>query len=110
MSNNSFSAVKDFISFQNNKNDSQGDRYYGNCNVVVDQYLYKDVNVYIYYQTAYMDYRIEITWEEDPTQPTYDSINLHGYYSTNFQTFVFDEGSNNLSFMDGEHNISIHPL
>ena len=38
-----------------------------------------------------MDYRIEITWEEDPTQPTYDSINLHGYYSTNFQTFVFDE-------------------
>lgn len=48
---------------------------------------------------------MEILWEYDKKQKDYKSLDLHGYYNTNFQKFSYRDG--NLCFMDGSNEITI---
>lgn len=52
-----------------------------------------------------MEYKVEILWEYDKKQKDYKSLDLHGYYNTNFQKFSYRDG--NLCFMDGSNEITI---
>lgn len=105
----SLGAVKAFALYQSRNDVLQKDNFHGNCNVVVDNLLYSNIYVAVYYQAAYMDFKVEILWEQDDSQPDYKQIGLHGSYSSNFQCFNFNETTNTLSFKDSNHNISIHP-
>lgn len=103
--NKSFNAVRKFALYQ-----CKQDSFHGNCDVSVDNFLYNNIYVAVYYQVSYEDFRVEITWEDDNSQPDYKKIGLHGYYSSNFQYFSFNDTTNTLSFKDGDHNISVHPV
>ena len=109
LNHESSGAVHDFALYQCRDKVLQQDNFHGKCNVTVDNHLYRDVFVSTYYQVPYMDYKVEIVWEDDPSQPDYKELGLHGSSSSNFQDFVFTETGNSLSFTDGNHNISIYP-
>lgn len=109
LNHESSGAVHDFALYQCRGKMLQQDNFHDKCNVTVDNHLYRDVFVSTYYQVPYMDYKVEIVWEDDPSQPDYKELGLHGSYSSNFQDFVFNETGNFLSFTDGDHNISIYP-
>ena len=109
MNEESFAAARNFALFQCRNSDAQEDRFYGKCNVVVDDMLYRNIDVSVSYQVGYMDFRVVILWEQDTSQSDYKKIGLHGYYSSNFQSFSFDEATNTLSFNDDTHRISVHP-
>ena len=79
---------KAFALYQSRNDVLQRDSFHGNCNVVVDNLLYSNIYVAVYYQAAYMDFKVEILWEQDPSQPDYKQIGLHGSYSSNFQCFI----------------------
>ena len=103
-------AVWNFISNQHSATDkSRRDMFQGQCSVSVDTYLYSDIYVTITYSIPYMDYSVNIVWEDDDTQPDYKSLGLHGKYSSSFQDFSFDKKLNTLSFKDGIRVITIHP-
>lgn len=106
----SFEACREFIIFQHKNSTLRDDHYFGKSNVSVDDMLYKNISVSVTYQVGYMDYKVEIFWEQDDSQPDYKDIGLHGKYSSNFQIFSFNEAVNALSFYDGSHEIVIHPL
>lgn len=101
------------ISFRNVRkfaeacNDSP-DNFCQTMNVVVHandtEYLYRNVTVIISYNVGYSDYQVSIMWEEDENQTSYEVLELHGYYSTNFQMFSF---SGALSFSDGHNHVDI---
>ena len=57
------------------------------------------------YQYNYMDYKVELIWEDDTSQPNYEDIGLHEEYSTNWQEFSFSGGR--LSFTDGDNQVSV---
>lgn len=105
----SLDAAREFTINQFHGGSGRRDVFHGQCNVVVDNYLYSNVYVSSYYQIEYMDYKIEIIWEDDKSQPDYKEIGLRGSYSSNFQMFNFDKETNTLSFEDGSHKIAIHP-
>ena len=102
----SFINVKEFVELQKGVADS----FYGTFNVQVisssGKYLYKNIKVHTYYIYGYMDYRVEIIWEYDKTQPYYKDLGLHVYYSTNFQSFILKNDT--LIFYDGENEITIY--
>ncbi|MCI7472533.1 MAG: hypothetical protein MSB10_02505 [Clostridiales bacterium] len=75
------------------------------CNDNDREYLYRGIDINISYHFGYMDYQVELIWEDDSSQPDYKSIGLHGKYSTNWQEFSVCEDK--LSFMDGSNRISI---
>lgn len=85
------------------------DSYFGKCNVIAGTLLYQNVSVSISYNIEFGEYKVAILWEEDTSQPYYKSIGLYGSYSSNYQSFKFDEESNALTFIDDPYSISIHP-
>lgn len=109
MNNKSLSACREFSLFQCSNATLQEDRFYGKCDVAVDNMLYRNIDVSVSYQVAYMDFKVDIFWEQDTSQPDYKGVGLHGYYSSNFQSFSFDEATNTLCFNDDIHRISVHP-
>ena len=68
-------------------------------------YLYRNITMTIHYDYGYMDYQVELFWEEDADQVDYRHLGLHGQYSTNFQSFTFSNRT--LSFHDGHNTVSI---
>lgn len=106
----SFKACREFALFQHQNDRVKDDHYFGKCNVSVDDMLYRNISVTISYQVLYMDFKVDILWEQDDSQPDYKDIGLHGYYSSNFQSFSFNKAANSLSFNDGSYRIVIHPL
>ena len=106
----SFSACREFALFQCRNATLQEDRFFGKCDVAVDNLLYRNIDVAVAYQVPYMDFRVDILWEQDASQKNYKDVGLHGYYSSNFQSFSFDETANSLSFNDGIHRIVVHPV
>ena len=68
-------------------------------------YLYRGIEMHIYYNYGYMDYQVELMWENDTRQIDYRELGLHGCYSTNFQAFSFS--GNTLSFQDGDNAIDV---
>jgi len=102
----SFRNVKDFVE----KLGGCADSFQGVFDVMVETdtpYLYRDVIVHTSYNYGYMDYQIDIIWEDDKNQVSYKDINLHGTYSSNFQLFLHT--NKNLSFLDGNCKITILP-
>lgn len=77
---NSISSIKDAIG---------GETYIGWMDVTVANnkmvYIYKNIYVKVYYDTAYAQMCVEVVWEDDISQPAYKTIGLHGTYNTNFQ-------------------------
>ena len=77
-------AIKDAIA---------GETYSGSLDVYVAHnkmvYIYKNIYVKVYYDTAYAQMCVEIVWEDDISQPAYKTIGLHGIYNTNFQQFTY---------------------
>lgn len=55
-------------------------------------YIYKNIYVKVYYDTAYAQMCVKIVWEDDISQPAYKTIGLHGIYNTNFQQFTYLNG------------------
>ena len=106
LQNASFSAARDFAMSHANE-----DYFNEKCTVYVNQngenIIYNHITVTISYQTAYEDFRVTLVWEEDEEQISYKDIGLHGYYSTNFNLFVFNELSETLSFNDEDKTITI---
>ena len=105
----SFDAAREFTFNQFRGGSGRREAFHGQCNVVVDDYLYSDVFVSSYYQVGYSDYKIEIGWEDDKSQPDYNELGLRGSYSSNFQMFSFDKAANALSIEDGSRKIVVHP-
>jgi galactose mutarotase-like enzyme len=100
-------AVKDFIKARAGK---EKDNYQGKFDVLVnngkESYLYKNVSVSLYYEVKFKQFTVNIVWEDDSKQKSYDKLGLHGVYNTNFQTdMVFV--NNSLNFSDGDNKISI---
>lgn len=84
------------------------DKFFETLDVLVKSdrdYLYRSITIHIGYNYGYMDYRVELTWEDDTSQVDYRELGLHGQYSTNFQEFFFSNDT--LSFKDGDNEISI---
>ena len=101
----SFSSVRSFAEASGGSPDS----FYRRVDVMVchgqEKYLYQEIYMSISYQYKYMDYKVDLVWEDDATQPDYEDIGLHGGYSTNFQEFSFS--GDELSFTDGGNQVSI---
>ncbi len=97
---NSTTAIKDAIS---------GETYSGAIDVSVTHYnmlyIYKNIYVKIYYNTAYAQMNLDIIWEDDESQPEYKTIGLHGTYNTNFQEFTYSDGV--LNWKDNNNVIAI---
>ena len=95
---NSISSIKDAIA---------GETYSGSLDVYVAHnkmvYIYKNIYVKVYYDTAYAQMCVEIVWEDDISQPAYKTIGLHGTYNTNFQQFTYLNGI--LKWDDNNNNI-----
>ncbi len=93
-------AVKDAIG---------NDEFHGSVDVTVVNngrtYTYKNIYVNVYYNAPYMQMNVDIVWEDDSSQPDYQSLGLHGQYNTNFQTFHYNYGF--LSWDDGNNQISV---
>lgn len=101
----SFDNVKTFVGLQNGVADS----FHGTFDVLVvsssEEYVYHSVDVYTSYKYEFMDYKVEIFWEDDESQISYKDLGLHGQYSSNFQLFLLK--GNTLVFYDGENKITI---
>lgn len=105
--NSSFHNVQKFLDFL----DERPSCSLKKVNVLVHngrQHLYRNINMSITFQPGPEDYKIDLIWEDDDSQPEYKSLGLHGYYSTNFQKFTFSNGI--LTFTDGANHITIMPL
>ena len=80
----SFSSVRSFAGASG----GSPDNFYRRVNVTVrhgqEEYLYRGIYMSIGYQYNYMDYKVELIWEDDTSQPNYEDIGLHGEYSTNW--------------------------
>lgn len=48
---------------------------------------------------------LDIIWEDDESQPSYQTLCLHGTYNSNFQNFIFS--NHTLQWKDGESKILI---
>ena len=101
----SFSNVRSFAGASG----GSPDNFYRRVNVTVhhgqEEYLYRGIYMSIGYQYNYMDYKVELIWEDDTSQPNYEDIGLHGEYSTNWQEFSFSGGR--LSFTDDDNQVSV---
>ncbi len=100
MSTSALMAVKDAIG---------GESFSGYVDVVVVNgstvYSYKNVYVTASYNIGYMQMDLSIDWNDDKSQPKYDSLGLHMGYNSNFQDFQCT--GKRLYWMDGSNNISI---
>ena len=100
MSYDSIGAVKDAI---------EDGEFHGNVDVAVScdkhTYIYKNIYVSIYYHVGYMQMNVDISWDDDVTQPRYSVLGLHAGYNTNFQEFSYDAGY--LMWYDNKKRISI---
>lgn len=105
----SLSACREFALYQCRNAILKQDAFYGKCDVAVDNLLYRNIDVDVSYQVPFEDFRVTILWEQDTSKKNYKDIGLHGYYSSNFQSFYFDVTANSLSFNDGIHRIVVHP-
>ena len=98
--NSSFDAVKDAVT---------NGEFHGKVDVVVSgreyTYIYKQIYVSVYYNVPYMQMNVEISWEDDSSQPDYKILNLHVGYNSNFQQFSHKNGY--LIWEDGSNRISI---
>jgi hypothetical protein len=84
------------------------DAFHTNIDVLVTsikEQLFRQVYFQTSYNASYMQFVVEILWEDDKSKPEYHSLGLHGYYNTNFQSFSFADG--NLIFYDGNNKISV---
>lgn len=97
----SINAVKDFLGGK--------DRYFGKVNASVISsngvYYYNNISIRIQYNVPYMQMDVAIIWEDDTTQPSYNSIGLHGMYNSNFQNFIYS--NNSLQWEDGDNKILV---
>lgn len=103
--NSSFVAVREFAE---NMIGTPPDISLKRVTVLVEgsaNYCYRNIRMSITYNYGYMDYQVSLLWEDDADQPDYKSLDLHGYYSTNFQNFVFSNGT--LTFTDGANRVTI---
>lgn len=101
----SFNNVKAFVEAQK----GVADHFRGTFDVLVasfsEEYLYHNVEIQTFYDIPYMEYKVQIIWEDDEAQIDYKDLGLHGYYSTNFQLFL--PNGNTLEFYDGTNKITI---
>ncbi len=52
-----------------------------------------------------MQMNVDISWDDDSTQPKYSALGLHVGYNTNFQEFSYSDGY--LTWYDNKNRISI---
>lgn len=66
---------------------------------------YDGIKVFCGYDHGYGQYKVEIYWEDDSTQPHYKEEGLYGQYNTNFQHMEYND--NSLIIYDQALSISI---
>lgn len=102
--NRSFNNVMKFL--QTHSRDITS--YHNKHNVIVNgNCLYQNIEIGIYEASygLHSCYKVDIVWEEDESQVNYKEIGLHGSYSSDYQTFK--KSGNDLTFKDGNNNITI---
>lgn len=68
-------------------------------------YCYKNVYVSVSYNVLYMQVDLSIIWDDDKSQPKYNSLGLHMGYNSHFQDFQCS--GKQLTWADGPNDISI---
>jgi len=104
--------VNDFMSSRSIKailDAFDSNTYLGKVDVDVfrngESYTYYNVTLHVYDDPKYRQITVLVMWEEDSSQPDYESLGLHGMYNTNFQDFKYSRGC--LQWEDGPSLISI---
>ena len=101
MSDSSINAVKDFIGGKDN--------FFGKVDASVITstgiYIYNNIDIRIQYNFSFEQMTLDIIWEDDESQPSYQTLCLHGTYNSNFQNLIFS--NHTLQWKDGESKILI---
>lgn len=100
-------GVRDFVESLGGTPDS----FHAKLDVVVtgaEDYLFKSVDFCTFYVASYIQYEVDIGWEDDKSKPDYHDLGLFGRYNTNFQSFSFVNGK--LVFCDGDNRINVMPF
>ena len=68
-------------------------------------YTYSNIFFKVNYDVRYKQLTVSIVWEDDASQPDYQKLGLHGTYNTNYQEFIYENGT--LRWEDGSNTIMI---
>ena len=71
-----------------------------------EEYMYRDIYIRVTYNYGYMQFDLDVLWEDDNTQIYYKELGLHGTYNTNYQSFSYS--NNLLKWTDNENTIYLH--